>query len=492
MFPTDRALSAKNGRKLEQLAELDQQLSSLELMRRAGRGAWQWISSQPCDGAVMVLCGPGNNGGDGLVLARQALLQGYTVFVRLKKQALEHASVATRQVFQDWIDAGGTVLDDNADWPESVALIVDAMFGTGLSRPLENPYKDWLEWANRASVLRYALDISSGLQADSGALLGQAFKADQSLCFMHFKLGQLQAPARDCSGRLIPIDLGIAASVVQRVEVDLTLLEAENLVWPELRAADSHKYCFGEIGVLGGDTGMPGAARLCAEAALRGGAGIVRVVCAPENRLAMLMGRPELLLGGLPFARHSYPQVLVIGPGLGTGGFAGKELIWAFNSDLPKVIDADALQTAWLEAANLSQAVLTPHPGEAARLLQCSVKTVQQDRQRALALLVERYACVVVLKGAGTLIGAPGRIPALLKTADSGLASAGMGDVLSGMIAALMGQGLSPRKAACGGVFWHAAAAQYSAEAIGSPGYLASDLIEALPRVRQQLQEFSS
>lgn len=499
MFPQDLAYSAAQIRQLEQLALERQQLDSATLMQRAGTLAWQHIvrdlpvaqrfAAQGTDESnaksMLVLCGPGNNGGDGFVVARLALEAGWQVAVLFDARWSDKQSAEAGAQRQAYTAAGGRLLALNGAWPEALDVIVDAMLGIGLNRAPGEPIAGWIKTANQSPARRYALDISTGLQADSGSALEPVFAAHQSLCFLAWKSGQLQAPALEYNGQRIAIDLGLDAEIYQTLKPEFTAIAANNVQWPAARRIDSHKYQHGEIGVIGGAPDMAGAVRLCAEAALRSGAGIVRVLCAAESQAAVINGRPEILLGGLPFAEErSHQRVLALGPGLGNGGFIGKALIWALQSNCPKVVDADALNIDWLKHADLSRAVLTPHSGEAARLLQISSAEVQADRPAALQALVKKYHCVVVLKGASTLVAAPQQPQRLLLGADSGMASAGMGDVLSGIIAALMGQGLSAFEAACCGVFWHAQAAQVCAHNLGSPGYLASDVIQALPNSR--------
>lgn len=458
----------------------------LVLMRRAGRAAFdalrqRWPSSQ----RLLVLCGWGNNGGDGYVLASLARRAGMTVELR----ALDGRAPTTddaRAACAEW-EQGGTVGSWHAGDPLPPAdVVVDALFGVGLSRALAGSAAALAEAlaGHRAPLL--ALDVPSGIDADTGHAPGPALHAAMTVSFVGRKLGLYTGAGRAHAGERRFDSLGVAPDDGVALP-SARLLDPESCrSWLPARRDDDHKGRFGHVLVVGGDHGMGGAARLCAEAAARSGAGLVSVLTRPVHLAALLAGRPELMVIGVEGT--VWPQatqrasVLAVGPGLGRGAWGRAHFDSALAQRLPCVLDADALWHLDSAADLPGSVVLTPHPGEAARLLGCATAEVQADRPRAARELARRYRAHVVLKGNGSLVAAPDGLLQVVDAGNPGMASGGMGDVLTGVVAALLAQGLEPGRAAALGALAHARAGDLAAGA-QPRGVLAGDLLLALRQI---------
>jgi len=457
-------------------------IAGYALMTRAASAALEVLRRRwPGVRRILVVCGGGNNGGDGYVLARLARANGLdaTVVALAPRERLKGDALLA---YDDCRGAGipiGSITDQVFAAQE---LVVDALFGTGLDRPVDPPMAAVIEQINSSRLPVLALDVPSGLHADSGQVMGAAVRASATVTFVGLKLGCFigQGPAH--CGELHFAGLDIPARgegpVLERLEE--TLLAQ---LLPR-RARDAHKGMFGHVLVAGGGSGMPGAVRLSAEAALRAGAGLVSVATRAENVAPIVAGRPELMVHALEEAAHlaqliERASVIVVGPGLGKDRWAEAVLETALATDRPLVVDADALNLLAARPRRRQNWILTPHPAEAARLLGSSTHDVQQDRLAALHALVERYGGVVVLKGAGTLIGAKDRVPSICTDGNPGMATAGMGDVLTGVIGGLLSQLREPWAAARAGVLAHALAGDRAA-AHGERGLIASDLFEPL------------
>jgi NAD(P)H-hydrate epimerase len=467
------------------------------LMARAGRAAFAllqrlWPQVQSLD----VVCGIGNNGGDGFVVAQLARERGLRVRVLLCGDTGRISGEARAAL--DALMAAGV-----APGPFDPALgvqgevVVDALLGTGLGGPVRAAQAQAIGWMNASGRPVLALDIPSGLCSDTGNPLGTAVRASHTLSFIGRKRGLHTGVAADLAGERHFDALGVPAPLLQSVPAGARLLRCADLL-PVLpaRGRAAHKGHFGHVLVLGGNTGMAGAAALAGMAAARAGAGLVSVAVRPGNEGAVLAACPELMVRAVAYTADLAPMlarasVLLVGPGLGRDAWAQQLLTAALASALPTVIDADALNALAdgsidTRAARPERWVLTPHPGEAARLLGTDTASVGADRFAALAQLLGRYPGAVVLKGAGTLVADAGSgLPVMVcAEGNPGMASGGMGDVLGGLIAALLAQGLEPALAARLGVLVHARAADLAAGAEGERGLLASDL---LPRIRQLL-----
>ena len=475
----------------EQVRELDRLAiasgpSGFELMCRAGQVAFDELRRRwPDATAVDVYCGGGNNGGDGYIVAALAAQQGMSVRClslkhELKGEALRAAARARA--------AGVPIIQWSPQCALRAAVVVDALLGTGVNSELRPIYREAIEQINRRACPVLAIDLPSGLHANTGMPCGDCVLADVTVSFIGLKQGLCTGLAAEVVGDVVFDRLAVPAEVYQQVRPSARRIDGVAMLdqWGP-RSASSHKGQAGHVLVVGGDYGMAGAAALASAAAARSGAGLVSCLTRPEHVAIIVSVRPEVMAHGLgPGAvlaeQLSRASVVALGPGLGQQAW-GREL-WqqVIAADRPLVLDADGLnllaQQPDAVAGRSAALVLTPHPGEAARLLECSVAEVQRDRFAAVTALARRYAAVVVLKGAGTLVGDGDRMW-INTTGNPGMASGGMGDVLSGVIAALMAQGMSAEDACCLGVDMHGRAADRAAQR-GQRGLLAGDVIHEL------------
>ena len=480
---------AAHTRAADQCAASEYGLASGVLMERAGSVAFALLRERfPRARRIMVVCGPGNNGGDGYVLARLAKEAGLaaTVLSPASITELKGDAAAARAA---WRSSGGTVQAFGAEHLQTCDVIVDALFGTGLERPLEGEWRAAIEAINASGRPVFAIDIPSGLHADTGRVLGTAVRAALTLSFIGLKAGLFTGQGREHSGLILFDDLGVPDAVftgVTPLARRITQRNLHGLLVPRTRHA--HKGDAGRVLVVGGQPGMPGAVRLAGEAAYRAGAGLVALATHPVHAVSIGAARPELIAYGVNDAQTIQPlltgaHALAVGPGLGQGEW-GRGLWQAvLATDKPLVVDADALNLLAMQPTSRADWVLTPHPGEAARLLGVNVAEVQADRFAAARAIARRYGGVCVLKGSGTLIAIRDDQPLwLCDRGNPGLATGGSGDVLSGVIAALLAQGLVPFEAARLGVWAHACAGDRVA-ASGERGMMASDLLQPLRNI---------
>jgi NAD(P)H-hydrate epimerase len=455
--------------------------SDFALMERAGRAAWLHVLARwPQAQRIVVVCGPGNNGGDGYVLASHALRSGRDLYVA---RQVEPRTEAARRAQAAFVAAGGRCVDFSGTLPDA-DLIVDGVFGIGLTRAPDAESCRLIGAINTSTADVLALDVPSGVDADTGHVPGAAVRATSTLQFLAPHRGLLTGAALDYCGRLdvasLDVDLGpVAASA--------TALHAGALAdWLTPRARDSHKGSNGHVLCIGGERGSGGAIDLCAEAALRGGAGLVGVATRSEHVAALLARRPEAMVAGVEDPRAILPlleqiDVAAIGPGLGKQAWGAALWDIAKTSGKDLVVDADALNLLAMQPCALPpDTILTPHPGEAGRLLGIETGAVQADRFDAARQLVERYGCVIVLKGAGTIVAAPDRVPCVIAAGNPGMAVGGMGDLLTGVIAAMRAQRMGAFAAACCGALLHAVAGDAAARDGGERGLLPSDLLPHL------------
>ncbi|MET0809274.1 MAG: NAD(P)H-hydrate dehydratase [Pseudoxanthomonas sp.] len=459
-----------------------------QLMRRAGQAAWREVLQYwPAAQRLLVVCGPGNNGGDGYELARHAHQSGRDVrVVRLPSHAprTQPASAACA----DYEAAGGRI-DVFAGSLEATDLVVDGLFGIGLSRAPDAAAMSVIDSINEQPAPVFALDVPSGIDADRGSAPGAAVVATRTLEFLGSKAGLHTGPALDHVGARALATLDVLPSAhLDRACAEV--LQADALAnWLHSRARDSHKGCHGRVLCVGGDHGSGGAILLCAQAAARSGAGWTQVATRAVHISALLARLPEAMGdavddGAALSLRLGRADVIAIGPGLGQGEWGHDLLATAMAAGKPLVLDADALNLLAARPRTLpAGTILTPHPGEAARLLGISTAEVQGDRFRAARALSGRHGCVVVLKGAGTIVAGPARIPRVIDAGNPGMAVAGMGDVLTGVIAALSAQGLAAFDAASCGALLHAAAGDAAARDGGERGLLPTDLMPWLRRL---------
>jgi len=456
------------------------------LMKRAGEAALRYLRTRwPRAHRIVVLCGGGNNGGDGYVLARFAHAAGLAVTVMAVVPAGELKGDA-RQAFEDFSASGGRVQPLSQEMLRTGDLIVDAMLGTGLRSAVRPETAAVIRSVRAAGRPVLALDMPSGLDSDSGAVLGEAVRADATVAFVGLKAGLYLGAGPEHAGTIFFDDLEVTApDTAQFTPVLERITEACVLEALPRRPRAAHKGDFGRVLIVGGGHGMPGAVRLAGEACLRVGAGLVTVATLPENLVAVVAGRPELMclpVSGPGDLREPLQRadVVAVGPGLGRDDWARGLLEAVLASDKPLVVDADALNLI-AEAGGPRRGgwVLTPHPGEAARLLGIDAGAVQRDRLGALSALVTRYGGTVTLKGAGTLVGADSRVPALCERGNPGMASAGMGDVLTGATAGILAQCGDAWLAARAAVMVHAMAGDAAART-GERGLIAGDVAREL------------
>lgn len=452
------------------------------LMERAAAACVQALLPRcPGDQVLTVLCGPGNNGGDGFSLARQWHEAGrkvtaffYGLPERLSGEAAHHwqllleAGVPHRILAPPWFE-----LQDTSSW------LVDALFGTGLSRPLEGAWAELVAAVNRSGLPILAVDLPSGLDASSGRLPGAHIEASITVTFFAIKLAHAVTPACLSCGELQVADIGIR--LPPQLSPAAFLAEMADFQRPK-RPDDGHKGTFGTLHILGGSTGMEGAAFLAAQAALRLGAGKVRILCQDPN-----CGRfpaCSIMTGPLA-APHNLeqPQAMVVGPGLGRNPSTLAHLDGFSLENLPVVWDADGLSYLANSGRQPRSApwLLTPHPGEAAELLGCSAREVQADRLQALEALASRFpACYLLLKGHRSLARTPGGVRFVIGSGNAALAKAGTGDVLAGMLGALLAAGVPAEDALVLAPLRHGFAADRWLEGHPSGAMLAEDLLHDL------------
>jgi NAD(P)H-hydrate epimerase len=459
------------------------------LMRRAAEAALRALRSRwPTAMRVVIVTGGGNNGGDGYVLARFAQAAGLTAAVLAAVPPLLLRADALR-AYEDFRASGGRILDYEPALLSACDVIVDALLGTGLREPVRPALAQVIAAINACDRPVFSLDLPSGLNADSGEVMGAAVSADCTISFVALKTGLFLGSAPEFVGRLIFDDLEVSPPEEVRFRPLLERLgEGEIARTLPRRRREANKGDFGRVLIVGGGPGMPGAVRLAGESCLRVGAGLVTVATARDNLSAVVAGRPELIVHAVDAVATLLPllasaDVVAVGPGLGQSPWAQAMLESVFGCGKPLVIDADALNLLAQSARSApAHSVLTPHPGEAGRLLGSSAALVQSDRMAALGALQARHPdSVIVLKGAGTLIGAAGRIPGICERGNPAMAAPGMGDVLTGAIAGILAQCHDLWLAARAGALAHALAGDELARD-RSRGILALELAEAMSR----------
>jgi hydroxyethylthiazole kinase-like uncharacterized protein yjeF len=507
-----------------QMQEIDRRtihetgIPGIVLMENAGRGVAEVIAQRfaavPSPRAL-VLAGKGNNGGDGYVIARHLQGRGWRVatLVLAERKGIQGDAATALSMLErcggqvEFLDSDGA-LGKKLGASGGFTVIVDALFGTGLAKPVAGIFRQAIDWLNSQTSPVVAVDIPSGIDASTGQILGAAVKASLTVTFAFVKIGQISYPGAGLVGELVTVDIGIPPHVSGSVSATCLLIDAQQgrRLLP-VRNCDGHKGTFGHLLVVAGSTGKCGAAVMSAESGLRGGAGLVTLACPRSvqpviaSRLTEVMTAPvadfngEISLQSLDdlLALAHGKQALAIGPGLGLGEEVGV-LIRRFlqDTDLPVVVDADGL-TALCGHIDLlgrlagRQVVLTPHPGEMSRLTGLTTAEIQADRYNTARNFAMHHQVVLVLKGARTLTASPDGRVHVNSTGHAGLASGGMGDVLTGLIGSLLAQGLTALDAATLGVFLHGLAADRLLSSFGDAGLLATDIIRELPATRQAL-----
>lgn len=482
----DHLFSTKQARELDRRALAEHAVAGGELMERAGEAAFRLLRRQwPACDSLTVFCGSGNNGGDGYVigrLARQAAMRVNLYAVGGNPKPESEAAAARAR----FMTAGGDVLGPAVDYDTRPAVVVDALLGTGLDRPVEGEYLRAIAAIATAGSPVLAVDIPSGLNADTGAEMGACVSATETVTFIARKRGLYTGAGPQRCGKITYAPLGLPAALFEGEAPTALLARLAPLrrLWLPPRSRVAHKGDAGRVLVIGGNHGYAGAALLAATAAQRVGAGLVTLATQPEHISAIVSHRPEIMAHAVTSAKTLDPllraaDVVAIGPGLGRDDWAKSLFSAVLERSGPAVIDADALNLLTDERAHSDAWVLTPHPGEASRLLGRPVAQVQRDRFSAVRELVERYGGVGLLKGAGTLIAAQGKVPVVCKYGNPGMASGGMGDLLTGIIAGLIAQGLDTHAASVLGACLHGRAGDIAARS-GERGLLAGDLLDPL------------
>jgi NAD(P)H-hydrate epimerase len=485
-------------RELDRIAIEELGIPGLVLMENAGRGAAAVILDLS-PGRVAIVCGPGNNGGDGLVVARHLAIAGVPCDVLLVG---ERARVTPdlRTNLEIWERGGGAVIDASAGLgPHRELLgradvVVDALFGTGLNRPLATLYREAIEALAALPGRKVALDLPSGLDADTGLLHGPELRVDVTVTFAGHKRGLCLHPGAALAGRVHVVPIGIPPAAVARAAHDGELLDAA-LVAPlfPARAPTAHKGTAGHVLVVGGSLGRTGAALLAANASLRAGAGLATIASFAQDALdakVVEVMTCALTAEALP-ALAEGKDALAVGPGLGHGEAAAEIVRRAIDLPVRLVLDADALGVLAKDKALCTRralpAIVTPHPGEMALLTGETIADVQADRVGIARAAAAELGVIVVLKGARTVIAEPGGRLAIAPFDNPGLGTAGTGDVLTGVIAALLAGGRAPGDAARAGVFLHGLAGEIARERHGERGMVAGDVVLALPEAFRRL-----
>ena len=495
--------SATQVRELDRIVIEEFGISGYELMQRAGRFSFEILKKTfPREGLVHVICGCGNNAGDGYVLAKLAIedddiyrVEIYNCFnpEKLKGDA--------KRAYQDLLTLDPDVRDfysndgvsENLEYVKEFiekGVYVDAIFGTGLTRDIDN--ENLVSFIKMINDARYSqilsIDIPSGINADTGSVMGVAVNADVTATFMGRKRGMYTHDGLEYSGQIEFNDLDIPFESYEKLgDSDCYKLQDTHLYNRVLSARNhnSHKGNFGHVLVIGGDEGYLGAAQMTAEAAMRVGSGLVSVATRKSHAAQLSIVVPEVMSHGVESLDELMPlikraNVIAIGPGLGQSEWAKLLFARVLESDLPIIIDADALNLLAEEEQSSTNWVITPHPGEAARLLKTDVTTVQSDRFQSVRDLHKKYHGPVVLKGAGSIVTDLQGNLLVCTAGNPGMSTGGMGDVLTGVIAGLVAQGINIEWATQIGVLMHARAGDMAARSGGERGMMATDLMPYL------------
>ena len=482
-MPIKKLYRTAEVRELDRIAIQDFGIPGYTLMQRAGQTAFSALQKRwPKASRILIICGSGNNAGDGYEVARiahQQGLQASVLYVSEPNKLTGDASIA----FKNAKKSGVPIKPFNIKEQLQADVIVDALLGTGLRGEVRDDYKIAIQAINSSESPILAVDVPSGLNTDTGNVLGAAVQADLTVTFVGCKQGFFTGQAPQYCGEVLYDDLDVPKEIFDRVKSNVEKLNLDELKqYLPPRSRISHKGDFGHILIIGGDYGMAGAARMAGEAAARTGSGLTTVATRPEHIVAVSGMCPELMCYGIKTSKGleqliEKATVLVIGPGLGRSTWSKDLWLAALKTDKPKIIDADGLNLLVENPSKSENWILTPHPGEAARLLNCTSTDVQNNRFATICNLREKYAATCILKGPGTLVlGESGKI-GVCTAGNPGMASGGMGDVLSGIVGGLLAQNLSSEPAARMGVLLHSEAADLAAQEKGERGLLATDLL---------------
>lgn len=494
--------NAEQARELDRYAIEEFGIPGIVLMKRAGQAILNEILDVwPESSHLTIFCGPGNNGGDGYIVA--GLAKQKNIAVSLIETSGSSAS-GDAELARNFAITEGAQPVDADEWlkaPDFIegAIIVDALLGTGFSGELRAPYAELITHINQSGLSVVSADIPSGLSADTGAVGEPAVEADLTITFIGSKIGLFTGQGRAYSGDIVFDDLGIPADVYENVQPLAEILDFDDLLerLPQ-RSETNHKGSHGHVLIVGGDLGFAGAPLMAAEAAARIGAGLVSVVTRLAHCAAINSRIPEVMVSNASDTQRfqellSKATVIVVGPGLGMDAWGQKLLQSVLAANKPMVIDADALNMiaaglfgSGLSNLELDSSVITPHPGEASRLLGITTQEINQNRIAAVKQLQKSFGSTALLKGSGTLICSEVCGSQQLNVCpygNPGMGSGGMGDVLSGIIGGLMAQGMVANEAARLGACVHACAADILSESEGERGLLATDLIDEVRRL---------
>jgi len=512
-----KLVTAEQMRGLDNAAINTSHIPSIELMENAGRRTVDVMLEKygdPMGQTVAVFAGPGNNGGDGLVIARllTARLARTVVFLLVPKDKLKGDSAINYSRLRELPVKIIEFKNEEELRTASIILsqcwaVVDGLFGTGLTRPVTGIFAAAIQIMNEAPCPVIAVDIASGLNTDTGEILGSCVQADLTVTFGQAKIGQVVHPGREYTGLLEVVDIGIPEKAVIEADIRLELLESKVGCWLPLRPTLAHKGSYGHLLVVAGSLGKSGAAMLCGVGGLRVGTGLVTLCVPYELNQIVESGLWEAMTVPLQSPAHGILSIedytvikdalqdkdaLVLGPGIGTADETAELINKLYReTEIPTLVDADGLNILAADPTLLKktagQRILTPHPGEMSRLTGMTTRDIMMNRVAVTQKFAEENNVFVVLKGADTLICDPSGNTAINPTGNPGMATGGMGDVLAGIIGGFLAQGLSPWQACCLGVYSHGLAGDRLAEETAA-GYLASELADQLPFVLQELR----
>lgn len=476
--------STEQIREIEYIAMNQQGIAGFDLMKQAGQSAFSAMCKHfPHAKKIIVVTGIGNNAGDGYIVARLALDAGLLCQVMPlgKIDSLKGDAAQAQQYFMSHEESTEVTTEHDLTQYD---LIVDAILGIGLKRPLNGLFANIIDQINACTMPVLSLDVPSGLNADTGKIFAHAVQAELCVTFIGLKSGLLTGLARDHINHLVLAPLSIDSKTLNKVKnLGSTIADSIRNKFLPQRKATSYKGTFGHVLVIGGNRGYPNAARLAGEAAARVGAGLVSVITHPDSVSPIASGCASLMVTGSEDT-HALNDLLkqattiIIGPGLGRDAWAKKMFARVIGCKLPTIIDADALHWLSQNPGIHPHSILTPHSGEAAKLLSCAKIDIESDRLSAVLAINEQYQGVTVLKGAGTLI-CHDRQLRFCTGGNASLATGGTGDVLSGIIGGLVAQGIPLADAAACGVHIHAKASELISNQ-GTRGKLASDLFSQL------------
>ena len=512
-----KVATANQMKKIDAIASSSYEISGLELMENAGTEIVKTLKIRFHDFSrkkVLIFCGKGNNGGDGLVVARQLFKMNIQVSIfllekqiNLKKGAAINAELAFKHGI-DVIELGEANLHLLEPQLEDCDMVIDALFGTGLTRPVSGVYKQTIDKINQSKKNVTAIDIPSGLDSDTGMLMGDFIKADLTLALALFKHSHLLFPAAELMGEIELIDIGIPPELIESEEIEIQVAEESDLqAWFPQRSTDTHKGDYGHVLVIAGSQGKAGAAGLTALAALRMGCGLVTLALPESCQKAfelyplevMTVPAPETDVGTFALSAKNVllnlsrgMSAVAIGPGLSTDPETVqllKELLPII--DCPLIIDADALNCLAHSPTTISQlkteAILTPHPKEMSRLMGIETPKILENRIEFSRKFAHDHSVTIVLKGAATVISQPNGLTTINPTGNPGMATAGSGDVLTGIIASLVAQGFSTPKAAIAGTYLHGLSGDIFAQKESQASLIAGDLLRTLPETMKRI-----